>query len=597
MASAKSTSPWTVLTLHPVTGLDTRSRPAELTPGWMRWKQSFSCSPDGKLCRRDGFARAFSDLIFDNNGVLLSVPGPHTGAVYHNPDLHHQGQTRLAPTMLFESTDNTGVRRLFSGTQNSVFLLNEQTGYWNTIISGKGASGSYWQAAELQNVVLFTNDVDNVQTYTIGTATVAEIPELRDTVKVTKARVIVQFNGFIMVMNVVADGVRKSSRIVWSDLNLPMAWNPGTPNTLAGFQDLDYGDEILAAAPLLGALYVLTRRSIWRISVGGTPGPFTFTRVYNEPKNQIGCIVYPRTLVSDGENLWYSSRDAIYNYNPYIPAPERQDWLFKASGVIFRKADTMMNGLNCAAPIAEYRPATKELWFSWPSGTRTLNNWTLVAMTEFKTADVMDTGFTAITNYRRTPKSGLCQEVQDLLAVSSVDWAIKSIGGAFFREFIVTDAGGITVDLPVDAPPAHYVQLGYASILRGLVPTGFFDREKIIRNLLIEADIAEQSNPCIFRVRIGNTYGLQDPNDLDDVCSVMWRQMPDRPLKCPDAMKISEMKARNLRPNIGIEWPTYEIGRYLYWELSILNSDGTPAIGGDMCLSTLNYDVMARTKA
>ena len=599
MASTKNASPWSSVQLHPTSGLDTRSRPADLAPGWLRYALNFAVTTDGKRCRRDGFDLAFSDLLFDNNGVSLSAPGDHQGIFLHNGDLHHQGMTRTTPMMLFESTDNTGIRRLFAGTQSSIFLLNETTAYWTTLIQGKGAPGSYWQAAELQNVVSFTNDVDNVQTYNIDTTAVSEIHDLRDTLKVTKARVIVQFNGFMMVMNVLQDGKRQRSRILWSDLNLPMSWDPGAGNnTLAGFQDLDYGDEILAAAPMLGALYVLTRRSIWRVTVGGTPGPFQFTRVYNEPKNQTGCIVYPRTLVSDGENLWYGSRDAIYNYNPYIPAPERQDWLFKASGVIFRKADTMLTGTNCAAPVAEYRPSTKELWFSWPSVGNPTNNWTLVAMTEFKTADIVDAGFTAISNYRRTPTSGLCQEVQSLLAFSSYDWCIKDIGGVFFREYAIIDASGdITIDLPLDAPPAQYVQIGYNSILRGLVPTGLFDREKIIRNLQVETDVTEQDVPCVIRLRLGNTYGLQDPNDVDDVCSVLWRTMPDLPLKCPDGMKVSAMKAKNLRPNFGTEWAVYEMGRYLYWELTILNADGTPAVGGDACLSTISFEIMARAKA
>lgn len=590
-------SPWSIVSLRPATGLDTRSRPADITPGWFRWKENLSVSQDGKLGRRDGFGRAFSDLIYDNAGVLLSAPGTHSGAVYHNPDLHHQGQTRFAPTLLFESTDNIGVRRLFAGTQNSVFLLNESTAYWNTIISGKGSTGAYWQAAELQNVVVLTNDVDNVQAYSIDSNTVSEIPELKNTVKITKARVVVQFNGFILVMNVVADGKRQRSRIQWCDLNLPMAWDPGTVDTLANFQDLDYGDEILAAAPLLGSLYILTRRSIWRCAIGGTPGPFTFTRVYNEPKNQIGCIVYPRTLVSDGSNLYYGSRDAIYNYNPYIAAPERQDWLFKASGVIYEKNDTKMLGINCSAPVADYRPSTKELWFSWPSGTRTYNNWTLVASTEFKTADVVDAGFTAIANYRRTPSSGVCQEVQDLLAVSSVDWAIKSIGSVFYREYVSLDASGdIAIDLPLNSPDAVYVQSGYDSVMRGLIPTGYFDREKVIRLLAIDSDIVEDLEPCVLKLRLGNTFDIQDPNDIDDTCSVIWRNHPNILLKCPADSKISVMKSKNQRPGIGIHWPLYEVGRYLYFEITISNSDGTPAIGGDVRFAKFDFDVLAKPK-
>ena len=78
-----------------------------------------------------------------------------------------------------------------------------------------------------------------------------------------KAKVVIQFNGYIILMNTFEEGERMSARVRWCDLNLPKEWReaPGLADSLAGFQDLQYGDEILAAAPMLGALYIYTRRS------------------------------------------------------------------------------------------------------------------------------------------------------------------------------------------------------------------------------------------------------------------------------------------------------------------------------------------------
>jgi hypothetical protein len=38
----------------------------------------------------------------------------------------------------------------------------------------------------------------------------------------------------------------------------------------------------------------------------------------------------------------------------------------------------------------------------------------------------------------------------------------------------------------------------------------------------------------------------------------------------------------------------FEQNIFLYFELSILNADGTPAIGGDSCLDRIDFNALAR---
>jgi hypothetical protein len=604
---AKQNKGWQTLSLKPLIGLlDVRSRPADIPAGGFRWRLNLSCSDEGKACRRDGFGRAFPDLLFDNAGVACSAPGTHLGCpIYHNADLHHQGGTREPINMLFEATADDSTRSLFAGTDTRLYTLNEQTGYWTTIGSGLNANGSSWKSDILKNTVIFSNTNNNIRSHVIGSGVTNTIPDLI-ALGVSKARVVIQYAGFMFLMNFdqtsdpdTNGNIHRHTRIRWCDLNLPLSWAVGAADSLADFQDLPYGDDILAAIPLLGSIYIFTRRSIWKMTVNPNPATsqdFAFVQVYTEPKNQTGCLTYPNTLVTDGQNIWYMSKEGIYHYNPWLAAPERDDWLHKASGVIYKKADTSISGVDCESPVAEYRPSSRELWISWPSGGRTINNWTLISQLEQKAADVMDHGFTVIRNYRRTPVGLLCNESQSLLAVSGRDWAIKDIGGVFYREFLALDPSGVDADLPATSLPAVYTTEGFATQVRGLIPTGLHDREKIIRSFLLDHDTSEQDTPCIVRLRIGNSFHLADPNDLDDTCAVQWRFSEDLPLSCPDGAKISQMSALNQRPSDATTWPMYEMGRFLYFELTILNADKTPAIGGDTCLERFDFDLMADPK-
>lgn len=595
---AKAKTPWTTVSLRPLTGpLDVRSRPADIPPGAFRWKQNSSVSTEGKLGRAEGFQRAWPDMLYDNNGVLLTVPGDHDGIVYHNHDHHHQGATREAITFQFESTDANGVRRYFDGTQSRVSLLDEPTGYYTDIITGKGAAGSRWRGAQSQDILVLTNDVDDVQFYDIETPGVSTSTDLINVLQVRKAKIVVEYNGFIILMNMEQAGKRYSTRVRWSDLNLPKVFDPGAANSLANFQDLDYGDEILNAGFLLGNLYIFTRRSIWRASVSGvTAGTFTFLRVYNEPKNQTGCLAYPNTLTSDGESFRYLGRDSIYKFNPYIAAPIREDWSHLASGVIFSKADTRMNGTNCDAPVAEYRPEVTEMWISWPAGSAALNTHTLVLQTKFETADIRDHGFTSFLNYRKTPILSLCNERQSFLGVSATDLSIKDIGqGVYSRELLIME-GAQSDDPALNSAPALYETVGYNTILRGQIPTGFIDREKIIRAVNVDHDTSQADVPVVMRCRIGNTRNLHDPNDTDNICAVLWEDLDTISLACIDADTVSAMRAQNIRPDVPTGWTCYITGYFLYFEFKIENEDGTPAIGGDTALQRLDFDMLALPK-
>lgn len=572
---------WQDIAHYPLTGLlDVRSRPADLPLGAFRWKLNAQVTPEGKLRRRAGFNRAFY------SGVLT------------NHDLHHQGNTREIPNFLFESTDNDGNRRLFAGTTSKLFVLDETTGEWTTIVSGLGAYGHRWKCAQLQDTILFTNGVNDIQAYNIGAGTISTVTELilsgANGVNVRTAEVIVEFNGFLILMNLTKDGSRQPTCIAWCDLNAPMSWkpptNPDAPDTLAGYQSLAYEDEILAAAPLLGAMYIYTRRAIWKMTLNvDVAQVFSFARIYYEPKNQKGCLLYPHSLVSTGEAHYFMSRDGIYKFSPYSPIPEREDWLHRASGAIYLPAvSTAMNGTVCHGPVAEFVPEAGEVWFSWPSAGAEENDYSLVAQLDQKTADIVDHGFSTFVNYRRTPTELLCNEAQLFLGVSTTDWCLKEIGGVFYRLLAAT-GDDLTVDIP---QTANYYTAGYNTVLRGMIATGLPTDEKLINNVRVEDDTVSEASPPVLSIRIGNSEYLADPNNTGDSCPVQWKDIGSQALVCSETKTPAQLLAANLRPALGKDYPCFWRGKYLYYEISVVNADGSEAIGGDACF----YQVLFRVR-
>jgi len=608
MPRAIARTPWTTVSLTPLIGvLDTRSRPADIPPGAFRWAGNFQITPDGKRCRRDGHTKAFADVVIDGR--------------YQNQDLHHQGADREPITFELETTASDGTRRLYAGTQSRLYWLDEATGLWTTIATGYGTTGSYWRADVLQDIIIFANGnpTDKIIYQNLGDPTTQPVPDLYAVWSgapqdVMGAHVVIQYSGVIMLMNFTDKDGPHPVRIMWCDLNNPLSWNPGTTDTIADYQDLDYGDEILAATTMQGSLYVFTRRAIWKVSVSpaGSTTDFSFTRVYVEPLNQTGCLTFPRTLVSMGTEVRYMSRDSIYRYDPYIAQPEREDWIYRASGVIYRKPDTALSGLDCGAPCAGWKPSSREFWISWPSGTHTVNNWTLVNQLDYKTSDVVDHGYSVFCNYRRNPVGNVCNEEQDYLAASGSDWSIKSLNsGVFYREMLVI-AAQLSDDIPLDDP--IYQQTGYYSILRAQIPTGLYDRDKICRRVLVDDDVSEEAVPGKYQIKLGNSYNIADTNESSAPanspvnttgirCAIMWRTLDTVPeagykgqIACLDPGTIGSMVAQGLKPYAGREFPCFEQNHFLWFELCIMDQNGQPRIGSDVCLQRIDFDLLALPK-
>jgi hypothetical protein len=614
MASKKQNG-FQITSLTPLTGsLTARYDPTEAPDGSFNYKLNLAVSQNGRLTRQAGFQK------------LLAGNGVGSPPAYVNWDLHDRGlPTRNPITYLQEITQSTGARYLFAGDQNDVWVLNEPAGTWTRITAtlSLGSPGARWKADVLQDTVVFTNDENPPLSYALTGGTPAQIPTLTNGsptgMGVTQAKVVVQFNGVMLLMNLVQDGGNQPQRIIYSDLNAPTSWlsalNGGPSTSIAGFQDLDYGEQILAAAELQGSLMIYTNRAIWRcyVSVNATANTiFAFQKVYSEPINQNGCLAFPNSLISTGDAHYYASRDSFYTYNPYLLAPDDPEWLRQATGVIYTQQATQVDGSQCESMVAQFVPATNQILVSWPTLSVTnpgLNSVSMSLNTKYLTGYQIDAGFSAFTSFKPASSTSVdCNILQILVAASTVDYSLKQFGGSvFYREFVVP---AIYVPNPGATPPwrlvpdpnykgdptgnftlAVYNQLGYTSVLRGSMPLGLTDVRKTVRKVILGQWTAPQTTPCIARLRIGTAFHQVDPNLA--TCDLVWHdQTPDLVLACQESLTPAQLESQGLIPSLDSHWDCYETGKFLYFEVTILNADGTAAIGCDGHFWKLDFDVM-----
>ncbi len=392
--------------LMPLNGVfDLRSSPDQLVAGAFRYKLNAAINKDGKLARREGWPKFLT--------------GSASG--YNDQDLHDQmlplvsDSIREPVTYLQSTVAQDSSRHFFAGTRSRIYELNEWTGGWKLLAWNWGTTGDEyrWHSATQSDYVIFTNGVDQVLYYIMGSPAnttvnalqwqrVNYVQDLVD-LNVSQAQVIVSLAGCIILMNMYEGGVSQPSRIRWSGYKKPLQWKTSDAS-VAGFQDLDYGETIMAAVPLGGFIYIFTDRGIWNMAVNqGLDPAFTFQKIYSEPRNKQSCIAYRNAAVCDGPNIWYMGRDGIYQWNELFNTPARPDWLHVSTKEMFDGIDTRY----CGSPIAGYDPTRNTIWFSYPEvGQGGLNNRTLAVSNrdletrQQATADIVDNGFTAFANHQ-----------------------------------------------------------------------------------------------------------------------------------------------------------------------------------------------------
>lgn len=606
-------SEFKTISMIPLTGIYDARTPVDQEPsGAFALKQNFEISVDGNFRQATGFVKPFAQF----KTIVTRQGDPGTVCPYANSDWHNQGVAaadREPITLIFPSTSNAQVRKLFAGTKSKFIRLDEASGQWTVIGSGYGADGGQikttprWRAAELQDKIFLTNKFDKVQYHDLTTDTMQSVPELDNAAEgggpISKASVVIEYQGVIMLMSMDENAVHFGSRIRWSGLNDGLDWTVDV-GSITDYQDLDYGEEILNAVVLSGLLYVFTDRAIWRcnftVDATSNQASLVCTRFYSEPRNKSKCLAFPNTLVSTGLDLYYAGSDAIYHYNPYLAEPERLEWIYRSTSIIFDTGNIQIDRNACNAPVAEYWPDKNEIHFSWPvvdaspttavvascasppnmAVSSGLNRNTLVINVKYQTCDYRDYGMNAYASYRSDLNAvGGCNQSVIFLGAHGTDFCLKQLGQQYYREIY-------------DPVSDSFSNTGYYPRFRIVFPFGKFDADKIINRFTVDG-IADGNFGTVFALRIGTSYTVQDPNQTIAGCGVVWNKLSNKPIKCQMLKSADAYIATNTRPDNNLHWNFYFRGRYLYAEITIQNADGSAATAGGVMISRLDVRAIA----
>jgi hypothetical protein len=382
--------------VSPLTGvLDARSSPDLMPANSLRMRKNFKTTDEGKLRRGTGWQK------------LLSTSN------YNNTDFHDQlltftpGLTRQPITSLFVATSSRKVKTLFACTQGKIASLNALSGNWRILGSGYGssqtvsASGVRFSVSQLGDYVIFTNDFDKPMYHLMETNPVDAEPELQtfddlDTIGLTRASLTWVWKNVVFFANVEMDGERMAYRLIWSGYNNPTAFDPADVESITGSKDLYLNEEILGGAPMGNSFLIYTNKGIWEMSVAGGEQVFNFKRIYDGENNEgIGVLKYQNTLVALQDRHVYMAEDGIYSFNPYSGAPERVEWMHRASSLIYDNLNT-----SCTPHVAVHHG--NELFISVATNNAEADcpDLTLCFNTKYNTAHLIDHGFTAFCSFQ-----------------------------------------------------------------------------------------------------------------------------------------------------------------------------------------------------
>lgn len=445
--------------IKPVTGpLNMRSEPDQVPFGGFRRRINWEITDSGKPGRVRGFQKLLASVSpYNNQDLHDQLCGDPTGTLdkqeYYSdltvPDVRSPTVTQYPPpsdicgttkwtrnlkpadgnantrgrqpiTMLDELVSADGQRKLMAGTQNRLYVLEESLGNWKIIADAYGGTPEsglperrWKRPAQVGNVAILTNGFDPVFYYEFDGVTsgcamqaIQEIPDA-SVIGMTRVGCVYAWRGVVFFGDVTLEGVRYQDMVYWSDKDAPLSLDTAADGTIAGFQRLDYGERVLGFVALHNYLLVCTTRGIWQVTVvtdtSSADAPvFHFQKLYSEMASGEACIVYPNTLCTDGDSIFYLGRNDLFRFNLYMSVPERTDWVYAATSLIFDGIKGTVNPINesvCEGHIAWYDPRSQSVYVSWVPTGSTFPSRTLQLNTRDHFASELDFGVTAASPF------------------------------------------------------------------------------------------------------------------------------------------------------------------------------------------------------
>lgn len=620
--------------------LDVRS-PADVVP-FGNFRDVLNARSTGRGRKRmGGWEKLFSTSDIDdyNNEDLHDKKLGFTSVAYGSETFSSTGLDEEPIVHIRETISATGGRVLIAASPSTIYCYTPAYQNWRIIAWGKSGGNNNrrrWRSCQFGRYTFFTNNFNKPIYWSYSAFPNSDsgqassvISEL-DAVKISQAREIVEYKGFLFIGNIVMDGVRYSTGVAWSDFENPLAWDPGTLNPdssskLAGFKNLDLsGENIIAMKTLGDHLIIYCERSIWRVTyTGDSDIIFNFELVYQGKDS----VYYPHTLIQVDDTHIYMGRDDIYFFSLSSRTPERFDFIHNASPVIYDDITS-----DCEMPVAGYNEVDNEVWFSWGGRGAEKNSKTLVINTLYRKVHRVDHGFssfrfatnsewstvekfltdnliccpddfslsdTSLQGEKRNPASGSCTKLDSAISGTDAKW-----------NALCSALEGLTLDDLCSGCPSSPVFImasesdnclkqyskevyfrerwdsgwtyefdGYESIL--LTPAFDFgsNKEKAMTGATIDynADVNE-SPPLEMSLKVGIS------DHYDDEAKTIYAEVGPESIK-PEWAEGDPDPYPNSKPSDTMIFAFYYTGRFFRLRFSIGNEEGTLRTGGNIELS------------
>jgi len=505
---------------------------------------------------------------------------------------------RLELRLVNEFTRSDGVGRLWAFGVKRVgyewggtgaWVLNEPGLDWRALTmpsswQGQGFDWAYGyevpQIAQMHDKLIYVASGTKPFAIDMHTYALEKIPSLTEGQggldPVTEAKVCLAHKGMILLMNLRMGGVDCPTRVLWSDINRLYFGLQDLDGVapVTGWQDLEYGDEIVAAGELHDQIVIYTRRAIWTMRfLPTTNSLWAWRKVYDDKSGRSGLPAYRFSLVSDGRFHYYVGYDGIYRFNPLMTQPERQAWIDAASGLMFKPDSKLrINPLARNSVIGAKVPTTDEIWLSWLSADA--GGWTLCLNIPKQYADYMDVGWQALGGFRAFGRNEPIP-----IGVLYDDNTIKHIQAGFSRYvYEITPEERLRPLLGKQVGPSGYLVLAY-----GFVPgAGGVSRTRLTA---VRAEMGRLSGDAIgLGLRTTSAARLIDPNRQ------LMRLAAPAPLQFRD-WGVARVYATSNDQEI-LTWATQEEGVYIIWELTVGHPNDTSALsGGSISLGHLLFEI------
>lgn len=289
----------------------------------------------GQLLKRNG-----QSMVNSSTGILTT--SAVTGGGYH---------TSSSGSNFFGIVVGTNVYReanTFAGSYTNV----------TSTVTLTSSASNLVQVTDLNDKLIFCNELDK-PFYLDSTNNAVAI----STPLFTGAKTCTTYGTYLVIGNTTESAVNYSSRIRWSDINLPNSF------PALNYIDVepDDGDRIVSIISFDDSVYIFKKRSVYRMLITGLDGPDAF--VIRPVVRNIGAWAKNSVRVIPNVGIAFLAQNTLYVLN---------DSGLNPVGDSIQRTFDSVNRSQWGNAVAAVYPKRYQYWISVATGSATSNNATLI---------------------------------------------------------------------------------------------------------------------------------------------------------------------------------------------------------------------------